>query len=60
MTRTFPVAFDESKAAGGTPAAWTDWMNQDQMLVSTGGALNTSFSANSVFNMANGLLSWMS
>jgi len=40
------VAFEESKAAGGTPAAYTDLMSQDQLLISTGGALKTSLIAN--------------
>jgi hypothetical protein len=45
------VPFDESKTAGGTPAANTDLVGQDQMLISTGGALNISFTANFISNM---------
>jgi hypothetical protein len=45
------VAFAESKAAGGTPAAWTDSMGQDQLFKSTGGALNFSLTANSFLDM---------
>jgi hypothetical protein len=45
------VAFVESKAAGGTPAAWTDLMGQDQLFISTGGALKNSLLANTFFDM---------
>jgi hypothetical protein len=45
------VAFEESKAAGGTPAAYTDLISQDQLLISTGGALKTSLIANLFFDM---------
>jgi hypothetical protein len=45
------VAFAESKAAGGTPAAWTDIIGKDQYFISTGGALNSSLTANSFFDM---------
>jgi hypothetical protein len=37
------VAFAESKAAGVPPAAETDlFMEKDQLLITTGGALKTS------------------
>jgi hypothetical protein len=45
------VAFAESKAAGGTPAAWTEIIEEDQFFISTGGALNSSLTANSFFDM---------
>ena len=45
------MAWVESKAAGGTPAAWTDLIGKDQYFLSTGGALNSSFTANSFFDM---------
>jgi hypothetical protein len=48
---SYPVAFEESKAAGGTPAAWTDIIGIDQFFISTGGALNSSLTANSIFDM---------
>jgi len=40
------VAFEESKAAGGTPAAYTDFIEKDQRLLPTGGALKTGMEAN--------------
>ena len=40
-----PVAFEESKTAGGTPAVRTGLVKQDQSLRSIGGALNTGISA---------------
>jgi hypothetical protein len=45
------VAFEESKAAGGTPAAYTDLMGQSQLLISTGGALKMGITANLFSNM---------
>jgi hypothetical protein len=39
------VAFEESKTAGGTPAARTGSVRQAQLLRSIGGALNTGISA---------------
>jgi hypothetical protein len=46
-----PVAFDESKAAGGTPAARTGLVRQAQQPRSIGGALNTGISAILLFNI---------
>jgi hypothetical protein len=40
------VAFEESKAAGGTPAADTDFTDQNQQFSSTGGALKKGVLAN--------------
>jgi hypothetical protein len=48
---SYPVAFEESKTAGDTPAAWNDMIGKDQLFISTGGALNLSLSANSFFDM---------
>jgi hypothetical protein len=45
------VALEESKAAGVPPAAWTDSIEKDQLFISSGGALNSSLTANTFFIM---------